>query len=111
MSLETKLMNNDRPAKTSDEVLEVDATDDVAAIYADIRETMAIPFVNLIWRRLALSPEGLRWTWDTMKPLYSDGAVYSEAALLWDGPHDLCRQLVATHSARLTQAQPTKKMI
>lgn len=78
-------MNNDRPAKTSDEVLEVDATDEVAAIYADIRETMAMPFVNLIWRRLALSPEGLRWTWDTMKPLYSDGAVYSEAALLRDG--------------------------
>ena len=77
VGLETKLMNNDRPAKTSDEVLEVDATDEVAAIYADIRETMAMPFVNLIWRRLALSPEGLRWTWYTMKPLYSDGAENS----------------------------------
>lgn len=78
-------MRNDSYSAPVKEVSEADATDEVATIYADIRETMAMPFVNLIWRRLALSPEGLRWTWDTMKQLYLDGAVYSEAALLRDG--------------------------
>ncbi len=63
-------------------VSEADATQEVAAIYADIRAATAMPFVNLIWRKLAGSPAALRWTWMTMKPLYTNGAVFDEAARL-----------------------------
>lgn len=64
------------------EVLEADATGEIADIYADIRSTMNMSFVNLIWRKLALSPEALSWTWRTMKPLYENGAVYDESEAL-----------------------------
>ena len=68
-----------------EQVYEDEASADVAEIYADIRETMSMSFVNLIWRRLALSPEGLAWTWRSMKPLYTSGVAYGEAEALRSG--------------------------
>ncbi len=66
------------------EVPEADATGEVAEIYADIKATMGMPFVNLVWRRLALCPEGLCWTWRTTKRLYADGVVLVESVALLD---------------------------
>lgn len=63
---------------------EAEATGEIAELYADIRETLGMSFVNLIWRNIASIPGGLRWTWETMKPLYANGAVYSEADALRD---------------------------
>lgn len=77
-------MNGRRAAELAQEVSEEAATGEVKAIFADIRKAMRMPFVNLIWRRLAVSTAALRWTWDTMKPLYSGGAIYDEAARLRD---------------------------
>ncbi len=64
---------------------EAEATGEIAELYADIRETLDMSFVNLIWRNLASIPGGLAWTWETMKPLYTNGAVYVEADALRDG--------------------------
>jgi len=64
---------------------EAEATGEIAELYADIRETLGMSFVNLIWRNLASIPGGLRWTWETMKPLYANGEVYVEADALRDG--------------------------
>jgi len=77
-------MSGSGPAELADEVSEAAATGEVKAIFADIRKAMQMPFVNLIWRRLAVSTAALSWTWDTMKPLYSGGAIYEEAARLRD---------------------------
>lgn len=66
-------------------VAEADATGDIAELYADIRTTLGMSFVNLIWRNIASIPDGLRWTWETMKPLYVNGAVYAQADALRDG--------------------------
>ena len=52
------------------------ATGATAAIFADLRATLGVPFVNLIWRHLATMPGMLEWTWALVKPLQaSDGIV------------------------------------
>ncbi len=63
---------------------ESDATGEIADLYDDIRQSLGMPFVNLVWRNLASVPGGLKWSWTTMKPLYQQGAVYVEARQLRD---------------------------
>ena len=65
-------------------VAEADATGEIADLYADIRKSLGMPFVNLVWRNLASVPGGLKWSWTTMKPLYQQGAVYVESRQLRD---------------------------
>lgn len=52
-------------------VSETDAAQFVAAIFSDIKQTLGVPFVNLIWRHLATIPGGLEMTWSLAKPLYA----------------------------------------
>lgn len=66
-------------------VSEAEATGHIAELYEDIRETLGMSFVNLVWRHLAAIPGGLHWTWATLKPLYVNGAVYAEADALRAG--------------------------
>ncbi len=56
-------------------IAEADATGEIADLYGDIRQSLGMPFVNLVWRNLASVPGGLKWSWTTMKPLYQQGAV------------------------------------
>ena len=56
-------------------VLESDATGEIAKIYADIRATLGTSVVNLVWRNLATLPGALRWTWETVRPLYLGAAA------------------------------------
>src|SRR3546814_2598626 len=44
---------------------------DLAALYDDIRRTLNVPFVNLVWRHLATIPGALPWTWAAVRPLYA----------------------------------------
>jgi hypothetical protein len=55
------------------------ATDEVAVLYADIRKTLGVPLVNLIWRNLATVPGALAWAWQSVKTLYESGWIQSEA--------------------------------
>ena len=66
-------------------IAEADATGEIAALYADIRATLGVPVVNLIWRHLATFPGGLSWAWRSLKPLYASGAIAAEAAALRAG--------------------------
>jgi hypothetical protein len=59
-------------------VREEDATGETAAIFADLRATLGVPFVNLIWRHLATIPGGLAPTWAVVKPLYATGRLRDE---------------------------------
>jgi hypothetical protein len=61
---------------------EAEADGEIAALYADIRDTLGVPVVNLIWRNLATIPNGLQWAWTTAKPLYASGAIYAEGYAL-----------------------------
>jgi hypothetical protein len=56
-------------------IAESDATGDVAILYEDLRVTLGVPFVNLIWRHLATIPGGLAWVWTLVKPLYVSGEL------------------------------------
>lgn len=51
-------------------------------IYADIRSTMGVALVNLVWRHLAVTPTVLQWSWHALKPHYASGAVPAAAWLL-----------------------------
>lgn len=66
-------------------ITEAAATGEIAALYADIRATLGVPLVNLIWRNLATIPGGLAWAWESVKPLYAAGQVRHEARALRAG--------------------------
>lgn len=63
-------------------VQEADATGETAEIFADLRATMGVPLVNLIWRHLATMPGMLRWTWSVVKPLHGTDALVTAAVTL-----------------------------
>ena len=63
-------------------VSEKDAAPDVAKIFTDIKETLGVPFVNLIWRHLATIPGGLEMTWSLAKPLYASKILNESARAL-----------------------------
>ena len=72
------------PADPVPSIREADATGEIAVLYDDIRSTLGVPVVNLIWLHLAMFPGGLDWAWLALKPLYASGAINSEAAALRD---------------------------
>ena len=66
-------------------IAERDATGEIAALFDDIRQTLGVPVVNLIWRHLAIMPGALPWAWAALKPLYERHLIASEAAALSAG--------------------------
>lgn len=54
----------------------------VAAIFEDLRTTLRIPIVNLIWRHLATMPAILAWSWAMVKPLHGSGLVAAHGQAL-----------------------------
>jgi hypothetical protein len=64
---------------------EAEAAGEIAELYADIRATLGVPIVNLIWRNVAAIPGGLAWAWRSVKPLYAAGRVQNEAWALRAG--------------------------
>ncbi|MFT5508145.1 MAG: hypothetical protein ACI89J_001216 [Hyphomicrobiaceae bacterium] len=61
------------------EVREADATPHIAAIYADIKESAALPQVNLIFRYLATHDGVLEWVWQALRPLYRSSELADAA--------------------------------
>jgi len=64
---------------------EAEATGEIAALYDDIRRSLGVSVVNLIWRNLAATPGALAWAWGAVKPLYEGGAIQGEAQALRQG--------------------------
>lgn len=60
-------------------VSEADARGDIAEIYDDIRRTLGVGVVNLVWRHLATLDGGLEWAWASVRPAYVCGSVAREA--------------------------------
>jgi hypothetical protein len=63
-------------------IAEAAAIGETATIFADIRQVLGVDVVNLIWRHLATIEGALAWAWSTLRPLYVDGSVTAEAAML-----------------------------
>lgn len=60
-------------------IAEAAASGETAVLFADLRATLGVPVVNLIWRHLATMPGALPWVWGAVKPLYTSGAVVAAA--------------------------------
>ena len=56
-------------------VAEAAATGRTADLFADIRATVGVRVVNLVWRHLATMDGALPWAWAAVKPLYVEGIV------------------------------------
>lgn len=54
-------------------IAEAAATGETAALFADIRATVGVRVVNLVWRHLATLDGALPWAWAAVKPLYLEG--------------------------------------
>lgn len=66
-------------------ITEAAATGETATIFADLRSTLGVNVVNLIWRHLATVPGALPWAWATLKPIYVCGLAGVEAQWLKAG--------------------------
>jgi hypothetical protein len=56
-------------------IAESAATGETADLFADIRATVGVRVVNLVWRHLATLEGALPWAWRGVKPLYVRGLV------------------------------------
>ena len=65
-----------------DTIPEDEAAGIVKDIYADMRAVLGIPVVNLIYRHIATLPGCLEWSWATLRPLYTSGAIGRSAQRL-----------------------------
>ena len=54
-------------------VTEAAAKGETAELFADIRATIGVRVVNLVWRHLATIDGALPWAWSAVKPLYLQG--------------------------------------
>lgn len=54
-------------------IAESSATGETAALFTDIRGTVGVRVVNLVWRHLATLDGALPWAWQAVKPLYLQG--------------------------------------
>jgi hypothetical protein len=63
-------------------ISETKADAETAALYRDIKLTLQVPVVNLLWRHLATIDGSLGAIWRWIKPLYENETLASEAAQL-----------------------------
>lgn len=61
------------------ELLERDASGEIAAIYAEVRRFSAVPYVSSMQRHLATRPGWLEWTWPALRPAFASGLAQSAA--------------------------------
>ena len=66
-------------------IAEAAATGETAGLFADIRATVGVRVVNLVWRHLATMDGALPWAWAAVKPLYLQGIADRAAARFREG--------------------------
>lgn len=68
-------MTEGYPEMLFPEVAERDARGAIALLYADIRRTLQVPMVNLIYRHMAAIPDCLPWAWGILREHYGSTAM------------------------------------
>lgn len=63
-------------------ITEAEASGEIADLFADIRATVGVRVVNLVWRHLATMDGALPWAWTAVKPLYLAGLPDAAMAAL-----------------------------
>lgn len=90
-----------------------DASEEVRAVFDDIKTTRKVPDVNNIWKYLANDPVTLRRTWASVKEVMAPGALDTltkEMLYLAISVTNNCGYCVASHTAAATKAGMTPAM-
>lgn len=91
-----------------------DASDRVAAVFADIRATRQIDFVNNFWRGVANDPAQLERTWAELKEVMAPGAldpVVKELIYIAVSIVNGCPYCIRSHTAAAQQKGATEAML
>ena len=90
-----------------------DASQDVRAVYDDIKRSRNVPDVNNFWKYLARDPALLRRTWESVKEVMAPGALdplTKEMVYLAVSVTNGCAYCIASHSAAARKAGMTDAM-
>jgi hypothetical protein len=68
-------MTSNSGAALLGELLEHQATGEIAAIYAEIRRFSGVPYVSSLQRYLATMPGVLEWAWGAIRPAMASGVI------------------------------------
>lgn len=68
-------MTSNSGAALLGELLEHQATGEIAAIYAEIRRFSGVPYVSSLQRYLATMPGVLEWAWNAIRPALASGVI------------------------------------
>lgn len=82
------------------EVSEAEATGEIKEIYQDIKAVLGVEMVNLLYRRLAVEKEALRWAWGTIRTAAIEGELERGAAALILQLKPLCRGAIPIAALR-----------
>jgi AhpD family alkylhydroperoxidase len=91
-----------------------DASDDVRAVYDDIRQTRQTEIINNFWKFLAAYPELLRSTWERLKQVMAPGALdplTKELLYLAVSATNQCGYCMASHTASARAKGMTDEML
>ena len=81
------MLGRKQPTLYGSEVPEKNAQGRVADLYGDIRETLGLGMVNLIYRRMATSEGVLEWVWDSIRDVAGSCEVERQ---LTQAQEDVC---------------------
>lgn len=56
-------------------ITDENASDDVLAVFSDIRKTRSTQYINNFWRLLAHDPKELKRTWEDLKRVMGPGTI------------------------------------
>lgn len=90
------------------------ASERVAAVFADIRETRKTDFINNLWRVLANDPDNLERTWAELKSVMAPGALdplTKDLIYLAISVNNGCQYCVRSHTASSRAKGATDAML
>jgi len=90
-----------------------EASQDVRAVYDDIKRARGVPDVNNFWKYLAHDPVGLKRTWESVRQVMAPGALdplTKEMVYLAVSVTNGCGYCIASHSAAARKAGMTEAM-
>jgi AhpD family alkylhydroperoxidase len=90
-----------------------DASDEVRAVYDDIKRTRNVPDVNNFWKALAAHPPTLKRTWESVKEIMAPGALdvlTKEMIYVAVSVTNGCGYCIASHGAAARKAGMTPAM-
>ncbi len=79
-----------------------DASAEVSAVYADIKATRKVDWINNFWKAIATHPATLRRLWENVKAVMAPGAIdplTKEMVYIAVSVTNNCPYCIASHSA------------